>query len=186
MILGLSGFARSGKDTFCDLAIKYYSKKNRHCKRFAFADELKKDMDDFLIEKFKISSFSEDPNEKKIIRPLLVSYGNAKREVSNGMYWIDSIRDEADLISKNGGVAIVTDVRFENELNWINSNKGSSIHITREGNQAANQEEEDNDPIVKLKSKYNFYWENFKDVSMEEAEKNVFGLLPFLEENVNE
>ena len=146
MIIGLSGLARCGKDSFFILAQKYYKSIGITCHRFAFADELKKELDTFLINNFGISAFSEDEKEKKIIRPLLVSYGMAKRETSNGMYWISQIEPHIEKYMTPHEHAIVTDVRFGNEVDKINSMGGLSIHITREGNSPPNEEEAVNDP----------------------------------------
>ena len=43
--------------------------------RLAFADELKKDVDQFLVEKLGISAFTEVTEEKEIIRPMLTTWG---------------------------------------------------------------------------------------------------------------
>ena len=162
MILGLCGLARSGKDSFFRFAEEYYNKQNIECKRFAFADELKEEVDDFLMTHFQLSAFTNNPEEKNIIRPMLVTHGMMKRKISKGEYWINKIEDKAINYSKQNKIAVITDVRFENEIDWINKN-GKSIHITKIGNKSPNSEEKENDPKVKLKSLHKFSWIDFKD-----------------------
>jgi hypothetical protein len=150
------------------LAQKYYKLVGVACHRFAFADELKKELDAFLVDNFEISAFTEDEKEKEIIRPLLVSYGMAKREISNGMYWISKIEPHIKKYPSPEKHAIVTDVRFGNEVDRINKMGGVSIHITREGNIPPNEEEAFNDPIVKAKCQAHFVWRNFKNFDVGE------------------
>ena len=109
MIIGLCGLARSGKDSFFRFS-EDFNLNDKSNVRLAFADELKKETDFFLRSNFGISSFSDDPEEKKIIRPILVAYGMQKRVVSNGLYWVNKIEEE---IKKSKGIYnyFITDVR---------------------------------------------------------------------------
>tara|TARA_B100000085_G_scaffold280871_1_gene306521 strand:- start:1438 stop:1980 length:543 start_codon:yes stop_codon:yes gene_type:complete len=161
MIIGLCGLARSGKDSFFNF-VKKFDFNEKPNMRLAFADELKKEIDNFLLSNFEISAFTEDIEEKKIIRPMLVAYGMQKRAISNGLYWINKIEQEIKL-SQNKYNYFVTDVRFPNEVLKIKDMGGFCIHIEREGNIAPNSEEEKNDPIVKKESQYNFRWSDFNE-----------------------
>ena len=177
MIIGVCGLARSGKDTFFDFAEEYYNDKNIKCKRFAFADELKKEIDKSLRSKFNISAFTQDPKEKEIIRPHLVSHGMEKRESSEGCYWIEKIENKVLDFSNQNKIAIITDARFENEVDWINNKNGISIHITRVGNMPPNDEEKANDPRVKSKSLHKFAWMDFPEFPCIEAKIVIFNFL---------
>ena len=161
MILGLCGLARCGKDSFFEFTKEYYKMHDIECKRFAFADELKKEIDDSLKLKFNISAFTHSAKEKDIIRPELVKHGMKKRKSSKGNYWIKKIEDKVLKFSDPRKMAIVTDVRFENEVDWINDVGGTSIHITRIGNNPPNSEEKENDPKVKSKALHKFTWIDF-------------------------
>ena len=50
MIIGITGLARCGKDTFCKYARQHLKSLNYESQRLAFADELKKDLDAFQKE----------------------------------------------------------------------------------------------------------------------------------------
>ena len=163
-VIGLSGVARCGKDTFCKFAIEFLSSKGILSKREAFADQLKKDLDPFLLKKFGISAFTDSIDEKKIIRPIMVAYGESKRDVSNGMCWINQLKNNIEENFKNDTITFISDVRYSNEAQWIAKDyKGACIHITREGTLPANEEEAKNDPLVKVQSLARLNWPDFHE-----------------------
>lgn len=177
--LGISGVARSGKDFLGKLLCEYFEAAGLKADTFSFASELKKDLDGFLIEKFGISSFTENDTEKALIRPLLIAYGQAKRKQSNGTYWIGqaarAISDRSEL-----DVAILTDVRFsENEYDEVEfiqeTMNGSVIHLTRiaqDGTEVLpnNLDEEKNNPKIKERADLLLSWEQ---VSLSDARQHV-------------
>ena len=73
-IIGLCGHARSGKDTFCELAKSFLSKKKVGAARAAFADQLKRDLDALCRNKIGCSAFTDEPEEKELIRPKLPTF----------------------------------------------------------------------------------------------------------------
>lgn len=91
MLLGLCGLARSGKDSFYNLINKSSTK---DFNRYAFADELKKECFHFVMRNTELSVFSEDPQVKKLIRPLLVAYGTNLRRAINPNCWIDRLEPQ--------------------------------------------------------------------------------------------
>tara|TARA_B100001093_G_scaffold520215_1_gene613700 strand:- start:6283 stop:6849 length:567 start_codon:yes stop_codon:yes gene_type:complete len=162
-VIGVSGVARSGKDTFCEIALAYFSKWNILGVREAFADQLKKDLDSFLIKKFSISSFTTNDDEKKIIRPIMVSYGEAKRNLTKGMCWIDKLKKNIEKNIDQNIITFISDVRYPNESNWIKKDySGVTIHINRENNFPANDEEQHNDPLVQDVSEFKIHWPDFQ------------------------
>ena len=54
MIIGLTGPAQSGKDSFFELAKEYFNSFDIRIKRVALADNLKKDLSSFMQDKFNI------------------------------------------------------------------------------------------------------------------------------------
>ena len=108
-IIGISGVARSGKDTLCNLISRYLSEKNIESQRIALADKLKDDLKDFLLEKFSINILSPTPEEKTLLRPILVSYGKVKRSLTKGKYWTSMLEDHLDTLKKEKVVAIIDD-----------------------------------------------------------------------------
>jgi hypothetical protein len=168
MIIGISGVARSGKDTLANNFVTIFEALGIKAKRYAFADELKREVNSFLKEKTGLDSFTQNDDEKKIIRPFLVAYGTNIRRALNINCWIDTLKE---FISKDE-IAIISDVRYENEADWIQEN-GFLIHIARvskDGNfiQPANAEEAENDPILQKKANLSYVWrtvENNEDIS---------------------
>jgi len=139
-IIGISGNARSGKDTMGVNFQKILSEIGIKSKRYSFAYELKKSVDEFLIGQLGISAFTEDEEEKKIIRPFLVFWGTDVMRSINNNVWVERL--ESNL--KSNHVNIITDLRFTNELDWIKKNKGFSLMIKRAGVEPANDYEKIN------------------------------------------
>ena len=86
MLIGISGAARSGKDSFYLLLRKIISE-DVIIERSAFADELKCDIRPLLLEKFNIDVNSYSDKEKESVRPLMVSYGTLARSIDEN-FWI--------------------------------------------------------------------------------------------------
>lgn len=160
-IVGICGLARCGKDSFYSFCKKSLEGKGLNSVRFAFADSLKKECNEILEKYVGISAFTEDNHEKEIIRPLLVTYGTHIRRRINPNCWIDKIQNSVLKEKKEGNMVFITDIRFENEIDWIHEIGGESIHITREGIIAPNKEESENDPTLKSKSLHKVHWKDF-------------------------
>ena len=141
-IIGICGYARSGKDTAAKGLIE------DGWRRVAFADGLKSDVMSALVESAKRANLPktmwpqwrilEDPELKEKFRPLLVEYGRAMRAL-NPDYWI---RRLAHCFVKGSGKFVITDVRYANEAAWIREHGGAVIRVVRPMALAANSEEE--------------------------------------------
>ena len=68
-IIGVSGVAGVGKDTFFQLLSEIIP-----CKRYALADELKKEVRQWTKLHYGIDSFDCTIEEKNLIRPFLVEH----------------------------------------------------------------------------------------------------------------
>jgi len=181
IIIGLSGVARSGKDTFCLHLLNSFKKRGYNAKRFALADQLKIDIRDFLIEKFNIDILNCSPADKEIVRGILVGYGRAMRLKSEGTYWTSLIQEQIE--QDDCEVAIITDVRYDefekDEVFWVKKvMDGSLIHVRRYEKvmlssfypapslerhyiSPPNSDEASNDPRVRSKADYKLEWETF-------------------------
>lgn len=167
-IIGIAGNARSGKDTLGKNFVKILADQGIKAKRYSFAHELKKSVDDFLIREIGISAFTEDEQEKKIIRPFLVFWGTDMMRKINNNIWVEKM--EPSLYDNH--VNIITDLRFDNELQWIKDNKGLSVLIKRDGVDPANEYEKvNNDKMEKLVDS-NFHMGNFDDDKLVELIAN--------------
>lgn len=163
-MIGITGVARSGKDTLYKLLEKKFLVKNIKCQRFALADNLKSDLKSFLIEKFDIDLDNITPQDKELIRPVMVAYGKCKRLKTNGRYWIELLDSK---LNEKSYLPIITDIRYDeyekDEYFWLKKEKnGLLIHVTRILNgktiPPANEEEMQNDKKLYEKADYKFIW----------------------------
>jgi hypothetical protein len=179
-VIGISGLARCGKDSFYQISKSILEEKGIQSTRFAFADCLKEECDQILKENIGISAFTENSEEKKIIRPLLVTYGTHIRRKLNENCWIEKIEESVLSKVSEGNVTFITDVRFENEIDWVHSLNGESVHITREGIVPPNKDEAKNNPILKNKSTQLVDWPNFDSIKESDVSNIVNKVLQLI------
>ena len=175
MIIGLVSFARGGKDTlgrgFLDVL--------PNGRRYAFADELKNRIDPFLTKEFGISAFTNNDEEKLLIRPMLVAYGAGIRK-KDPDFWVNHVMEQILAEDNFYSHHIITDVRYENEARIIQEAGGKVIYLTREGISPANDEELNSIPPIKniaditidlpdYKNNLNYSDEDLKEISCEIA-----------------
>jgi hypothetical protein len=169
-MIGLSAFAKSGKDTVCTLMKRGLMEIDESYRpvKFPFAASLKKKIDPFLSKEIGISAFTQNKGEKDVIRPFLVLFGETARSLDED-YWANNVKEQIlgfDQIYNKDGVKlfpVITDVRYENEARMIQSLGGKILHIEREGVDAPNASEEKNDPIVKRMADITLKWPNFEN-----------------------
>lgn len=173
-LIGLTGYARSGKDTFFQFANLVTSSANNYeCQRFAFADELKKECDNFLKETLGISAFTSDSKEKEVIRPFLVFWGTKIRREQNPNCWIDKIKDDVMYWINKGNTAIITDVRYVNEVQWVKSLGGKIVNIVRQDIGPANEEEWSQGELMKAYTDHFINWETYGTESLTECTPKI-------------
>lgn len=154
LILGITGKARSGKDTAATAFCTHFE-----TKRLALADPLKficktlvmsnLSFEEFFLIVNRFNSFY-DPgkildvwtelrtlieldgitfeSKKEELRPLYQLFGRLMRKISDGKFWIDILRDsldEASLTSLSG--IVIPDVRFLNEASFLREHYGAKI-----------------------------------------------------------
>jgi hypothetical protein len=198
-IIGVGGFARSGKDTFVGIAKKILAKNGYSSHKVSFADALKQDLEGWLLEKYNISVWTSNDEEKALIRPFLVAHGCGKRIQTQGKYWVDKVdeqirdfctRESKDKYSQH--VFFVSDVRFRNEANWLHENwAGELVHLkrwsykdvrdgygdtvsTKTFDAAPNEEEKVQDPLVIEVADQNVEWESKRKLTTEEAMEDPY------------
>ena len=163
-MFGISGYARTGKDTFGETLVRILNKYGIRAKTYALANQLKIDISGFTDSEFGIDSFTKDDKEKQIIRPLLVGYGEAWRK-ANPNHWIQTVDSNIEY----GELPIITDIRYENEADWILKKSNSfllNLNRTKEDGSnvgPANKEEEKNGPLVAAKASFLFSWNTTND-----------------------
>lgn len=138
MIIGLTGYAQSGKDTVANILVDKYG-----FKRIAFADRLRNVVYDInpMIggEPLKIKVDVEGWDKAKQhpeVRRLLQTTGLAIRTHVGEHSWIHAAFNDMSGSNK----IVITDVRFTNEADEIKSFEGSQIwRIKRLGVDAVNR-----------------------------------------------
>ena len=169
IVIGISGYARSGKDTLASILKSSFTENKIKAKIFSFAFALKNDIDSFCLSKIGISAFTEDTDQKSKIRPMLISYGQVQRGTSSGTYWLKKLKPEIDQFFENGGdVAVVSDLRFKefefDETDFIKSYKNNAIvtisRIMENGmlNVAAHESELENLPRISKIADFELTW----------------------------
>lgn len=179
-VVGISGVATAGKDTFASILINKLHAAGKTTKRIALANALKADMDAFCDKYFGFSSFTQNIGEKTLIRPGLVWYGDAQRQRTNGRYWIDIVNKQVDI--SDADFAIITDIRYahypKDEVDWVLKEKnGIVVHVSQyvideDGYQVlvppANEHEKINDPKVNVQASWRVVWEKVPAKSLSE------------------
>ena len=143
LIIGLSGYAQSGKDSVANLLVKNYG-----FTRVAFADKIK----DILYEMNPIVGFDYDAGPKRLrdsvdsytwdvakqypeVRRLLQDVGVGARSHLGTSVWIEAAL--ANLIESTNYV--FTDVRFPNEAEALKQKNATLVRIERPGVVAVNK-----------------------------------------------
>ena len=142
-IIGLTGLARSGKDTACGFILEWAAANDVFAGRYSFAEKLKVsaaralgyDGDDAVgfCESLKHDgelafTFDGETTAGKISgREYLQRYGTeAHRDVFGDNFWVRALFAELDDADFDIGVelAVITDCRFPNEAKAINNSRG--------------------------------------------------------------
>jgi hypothetical protein len=165
-LIGVTGFARSGKDTFFKLSSDYLKSFDRSSVRYAFADVLKSECDPLTLKYSGISCFTSNDREKNLIRPLLVAYGTHLRREINPDCWIDRIRENVRSSIANGDYVFITDVRFKNEVDWVISEGGLIVNIVRDGVHPANPDEAEQSKLIEPLIHATLNWPTFGEDSL--------------------
>lgn len=181
-LISIGGVARCGKNLFTTLSREYLSSRGYTTAEFAFATQLKLDIEPFLQEKYGISAFTQDTEEKKVIRPHLVALGKKRRDESNGRYWIEQLVPQINKAWAYYDVIMISDVRYSthetDEVAWVKSLGGKVIYIERiletgELLGPANEEEAANDSEVRAGADLVVSWPTFLD---KDGQKNLDNL----------
>lgn len=167
-ILGLSGVASSGKDTFFSLLSQKLS-----FQRFALADELKIILRGRLIEKYNIDILNCSREEKNIVRDELVLFAKEKRLETYGKFWTEILTKK--ILESKAKYICITDIRhnffINDEVFWLKNILGGylvdiSSYDPNTGvfTQPPNEEEMFHYPKVREAADYFVMWPKVNDV----------------------
>jgi hypothetical protein len=126
MIIGLTGYARVGKDTVANILVKDFG-----FTRIAFADPIR----DLLFEMNPLVNGVRVQDMVKEVRRLLQNLGVGARNLFGPTFWVDQAMRKIYDPDKN---FVITDVRFINEADWLRVNGGYIWRVKRDGVVAIN------------------------------------------------
>jgi len=186
IVVGLSGYARSGKDTVANILVEHYG-----FKRFAFADKLRdcvyalnpyvygfsSEIQEVGLRSLKFERLQDvidrhgwDGYKESIygpeIRELLQRMGTeVGRDIIGEDTWVKGLDSET-------GRIVVTDMRFPNEYARVVANKGQTWRIERPGVGAVNRHISE----TSLDEGFDFWNTIHNDGTLEELEVKVHNL----------
>lgn len=146
-LIGICGHARSGKDTVG----QYLNQTRPDTYKLAFADALKAAsaaMFGIDLDKFYDDELKEHPDPVWNVSPRKIAQFFGTEMVRDtldrlipGMganFWIQrmahTLNGQCEIVPYEADeVVVITDVRFQNEYDWIIENGGIIIHLTRPG-----------------------------------------------------
>lgn len=159
LIIGLGHRARQGKNTLADYIKEMYGNKY-YIRLYSFAEELKREVNEIYekhgnwddaftyinkqvegglphwvtIQAGELLDMTDPlcPYGKQ--RTLLQFWGTYRREISPN-YWVKKVASKLKQDEEEIQVAVITDVRFPNEFNWIKSfdRSGITVKVERTG-----------------------------------------------------
>jgi len=135
MIIGLVGYARSGKDTTADFFVDHMNKHapDEVTEKYSFASPIKASVNELMGWDERHS----DGDLKEVIDPF---WGVSPRQAYQtfGTEWArNCIRQDfwlkkAELKLQQSHHMVIADVRFMNEAKWIKSNGGILVRVERD------------------------------------------------------
>lgn len=155
ILIGLGNKARNGKDTAGEAIVEYFNSmlhlQTKHglkpatpvARIFKFADAL-----------YKIAREEYGMKEKNAT--LLQDIGNHRRIEFGLDYWIKKLEES---MKSFNGVAVITDMRYANEAEWVKSKGGFTIQVTRlneDGTQYIATDRDPNHPSEVQLDSYNY------------------------------
>ncbi len=138
MLIGLSGYARSGKDTVAELLCLNYG-----YKRVSFADPMRQALyvlSPKLDNIVRLSEYVDDygwdvAKQNQEVRRLLQVFGTeVGRKMFGSDFWVDMALKDLDSSSQ----VVISDVRFPNEAQAIAKLGGFIWRINRKNHSAVN------------------------------------------------
>tara|TARA_B100001250_G_scaffold401356_1_gene413122 strand:- start:9563 stop:10105 length:543 start_codon:yes stop_codon:yes gene_type:complete len=125
MVIGISGKKRSGKNTVGGIAMRWLWDNAIPARQMAIADQLKREV-------AEVTGMSKKWQEehKDRWRTILQWWGSEfRRHYFGEDYWLNLLTKE--LMAMDEDVAVLTDVRFKNEADYVRKTGGFVIRVER-------------------------------------------------------
>lgn len=173
-LISLSGTKQVGKNTLANLLCGL----DQRMQQFSFASRLKEDLSALLMDNFQIDSFTEVPEEKELVRPILISYGCAWRSLDPD-HWANVVISRIKLLERSGAdfIPIICDNRFSNETRLLREaykDKFLHIDISRSDAPPPTDEELKHFEAVRDAADYHLNWGNNTPAERLEYAKTVY------------
>jgi len=139
-LIGIAGRAGAGKTTMAKL-IQAISVKRFHI--YPLADAVREEIADALAPwmpwtKEEFVAYMKDPETKAIFRLLMQWWGtDFRRNLCGEDYWLKKLWRKLRVLDTG---AIIDDVRFMNEVDWIKEHGGAMVYVYRPGGPAMPEE----------------------------------------------
>jgi len=126
MLIGISGKKRSGKDTVGAMVVEWLKEHGFDAAQVAFADQLKEE----VAEATGVNRRMQEMDKERW-RPILQWWGvEFRRHYFGQDYWLRKMVEK--LLVMDEEFAVVTDVRFRNEADYIRASGGFVVRVERE------------------------------------------------------
>ena len=126
MLIGISGKKRSGKDTVGAMVVEWLNEHGFDAAQVAFADQLK----DEVAEATGVNRRMQEMDKERW-RPILQWWGvEFRRHYFGQDYWLRKMVEK--LLTMDEEFAVVTDVRFRDEADYIRASGGFVVRVERE------------------------------------------------------
>ena len=144
MIIGLSGYAQSGKDEVSKILVEEFG-----FTRVAFADKIREllyemnpDFRDTLLQQAVDREGWDEVKKDQSVRRMMQNLGVGARKLFGENFWVHQAMISMANAHSN---IVVTDVRFINEANTLKTNGGQLWRIKRPGIEAVNNHVSEHD-----------------------------------------
>lgn len=125
-LIGLCGEKLAGKDTVFGIIQRFHP----DAMRVAFADALKLEV--AMACGVSVSRIEENKNT---FRPVLQWWGTEfRRDLFSSTYWLDRARATIQHGLDENRLVVITDVRFQNEADFVREHGGKVWKVVRENN----------------------------------------------------
>ena len=146
-IVGLTGKAGAGKDTAAQLLCEALQARCRKTRTMAFADPIKAALQAMGVP----GSYMHERHRKEVDIP---NWGTSYRHLAQTLgtewgrehhgqdFWICRLADrviELGTMGRLPDVLVITDVRMQNEADWIKSRRGLLVEVVRPDTSAVRQ-----------------------------------------------
>jgi hypothetical protein len=131
MLIALMGAPGAGKDTIAKRLVEQHA-----FVRFAFADKVRELAYELLPphERSRIDGVGWDrAKQSETFRKTLEWVGDGARKVFGEEFWIEQIFEEVKTAIINDANIVITDLRKENELDFVQNFDGIIWHVHRPG-----------------------------------------------------